>query len=189
MNNNSLSCTVSLLTKCNHATAIHDDATHHETTTQLPGLLSLAIKVLEGNKSNTTRNSSAISQLHHTEPYATKKFANTELRREATNKSLTATGQSQESCTVAFPIGRNYATELICSQCGYFKSLCECAPGCNPQIVTCNGCEHFTPDKIGDGAGIGNCSLGITWTQEYNGRRPLFRYSERHCSNFSKLMS
>ncbi len=189
MNNSSPCCTVALITKCNHATVTHDNATHHETTTQPPGLLSLAIKVLERNKSNATRNHPATSQLHHTETYATKKFADTELHREATNKSLTTTGQSQESCMVAFPIGRNHATELICSQCGYLKSLCECTPGCNPQIVTCNGCEHFIPDKIGDGAGIGGCGLGIKWTQEYNGRKPLFRYAERHCNDFSKLMS
>ena len=56
-------------------------------------------------------------------------------------------------------------------------------------IVACDNCEQFTPDKIGDGAGIGDCGLGIKWTQEYNGRRPLFRYSERHCNDFSKLMT
>lgn len=54
------------------------------------------------------------------------------------------------------------------------------------QIVTCNTCELFTPDKIGDGAGIGNCELGIKWTQEFTGRMPLYRYSERHCKQFSK---
>jgi len=58
----------------------------------------------------------------------------------------------------------------------------------NFKIVTCNTCELFTPDEIGDGAGIGDCALGIKWTQEYNGRRPLFRYAERHCVQFSKLM-
>ena len=58
----------------------------------------------------------------------------------------------------------------------------------NLEIVTCNACERFSPDKIGDGAGIGSCELGVKWTQEFNGRMPLFRYSERHCKQFSKLM-
>lgn len=56
-------------------------------------------------------------------------------------------------------------------------------------IVTCNACEHFTPDTIGDGFGIGECYLGVKWTQEFDGRRPLYRYADRHCEKFSKLMS
>lgn len=148
MNKNSLSCTVSSFTKCNHATATYDNATHHETYTRLPRLLSLAIKVLEQNKSNTKLNSSATTQLHHIELYATKKFDDTEMHGKATNKSLTSTAKSQESCTIAFPIGRNYATELTCSQCGYIKSLSECTPGFNPQIITCNCCEHLAPIKL-----------------------------------------
>ena len=56
-------------------------------------------------------------------------------------------------------------------------------------IVSCNNCEHFTPDQIGDGAGIGNCDMGVKWTQEFDGRRLLYRYADRHCEKFSKLMS
>lgn len=189
MNNDSSSCTVAPLTKCNHATVIHDSATQHETTKQPLGLLGLAIKVLERNQINTTRNSAAILQLHHTETYATKKFADIELHRGATNKSRATTGQSQESCTVAFCKGSNCATELACTQCGYCKSLCECMAK-NTIVVTCNGCEHFTHDKIGDGAGIGDCGLSIKWTYEGNtGRIPLYRYAPRHCNQYSKLMS
>lgn len=55
-------------------------------------------------------------------------------------------------------------------------------------IVSCNKCEHFTPDQIGDGAGIGNCDMCVKWTQEFNGRRPLYRYSDRHCEKLGKLM-
>jgi hypothetical protein len=53
------------------------------------------------------------------------------------------------------------------------------------QIIACNDCIHFTPDKIGDGAGIGSCSCDINWTQEINGRSPLFRYTKRHCNDFN----
>lgn len=144
---------------------------------------------MERNNSNPTCNPPETSQLHRTETNATKELANIELHWGATNKNHATSGQSQESCTVAFPIVRNYATELICSKCGYFESLCGCKSGDSPSLVTCNGCEHFTPDKIGDGTGIGDCGLGIKWTQEYNGRKPLFRYAERHCKDFSKLMS
>jgi hypothetical protein len=56
-------------------------------------------------------------------------------------------------------------------------------------IVSCNKCEHFTPDQIGDGAGIGHCDMGVKWTKEWCGRMPLYRYAERHCEKFSKLMS
>jgi len=60
---------------------------------------------------------------------------------------------------------------------------------CGLQTVACNDCKYFTPDSIGDGVGIGDCALGVTWTQEYNGRKPLFRYAKRHCSSFSLAMS
>ena len=114
MNNNSPSCTVAPLTKCNHATATDNNTTRSETIVQPPSLLSLAIKVLERNLSNTRRNSSATSQLQHAETNATKRFvtltSNTELHRGTTSKSLATTEQRQESCTVAFPIGRNHAT-------------------------------------------------------------------------------
>lgn len=56
-------------------------------------------------------------------------------------------------------------------------------------LIVCDNCEHFIPDSIGDGAGIGKCEHGIEWTQEYNGRVPLFRYVSRHCPKFSKLMA
>ena len=56
------------------------------------------------------------------------------------------------------------------------------------EMVACNNCVRFTPDKIGDGVGIGNCDLDIKWTQEFTGRMPLFRYSERHCKQFNQLM-
>jgi predicted nucleic-acid-binding Zn-ribbon protein len=192
MNNTSSSCTVAPITKCNHATVTYNNATHNETTAQPRILLSLAIKVLERNKSNRSRNSPATSQLHHTETNATKELAsvsaNTELRRGETNKSLATTGKSQESCRVAFPIEHNHATHFTCQQCGYRKPFCSCKLIAGKGMAICNDCEHFTVDDIGDGAGIGNCELGIKWTQEFTGRMPLFRYSERHCEQFSKLM-
>ena len=53
------------------------------------------------------------------------------------------------------------------------------------EVVSCNSCAHFSPDKIGDGIGIGDCSLNVKWTQEFDGRRPLYRYAERHCEKYS----
>jgi len=59
---------------------------------------------------------------------------------------------------------------------------------CGIEKVVCDDCKYFTIDSIGDGAGIGDCALGVTWTQEYNGRRPLYRYAKRYCSKFINLM-
>ncbi|KTD68880.1 hypothetical protein Lste_2038 [Legionella steelei] len=192
MNNHPFSCTVAPLTKCNHATSTHDNATHNETTTQPPSLLSIAIKVLERNKNNSTRNLSATAQLQHTKTNATKTPevlpSNTELHKGTTVLGFTAIGGSQDSCTVAFPIERNHETHLTCHKCGYRNPFCSCKLTPAPGIAICNDCEHFTVDIIGDGTGIGSCELGVKWTQEFTGRMPLYRYSERHCMQFSKLM-
>lgn len=80
------------------------------------------------------------------------------------------------------------APVLMC-KCGYMPPFCRCGGTPIMGIVTCNACEYFTPDAVGDGAGIGNCSLGIKWTQELHGCMPLYRYADRHCAEFSKLMS
>jgi len=50
--------------------------------------------------------------------------------------------------------------------------------------ITCDACKHFSPDRIGDGAGIGSCELKVPWTQGNNGRVPLYRYARRHCDGF-----
>jgi hypothetical protein len=84
------------------------------------------------------------------------------------NKSMSEKSL-KKSCTVAISKEGNYATVL--------------------KKVMCDNCEHFMPDEIGDGAGIGDCGLGIKYTQEVSGLMPLFRYADRHCDNFSKLMS
>lgn len=55
--------------------------------------------------------------------------------------------------------------------------------------VICDACEHFTPDKIGSGAGIGVCGLGIKLTYDNKEMIPLFRYAKRYCKDFSRLMS
>lgn len=54
--------------------------------------------------------------------------------------------------------------------------------------ATCDTCIHFTADKIGDGTGIGTCNEGIKWTDETQGRLPLYRFTHRHCDKFSKLI-
>lgn len=54
--------------------------------------------------------------------------------------------------------------------------------------VKCIDCEHFAPDKIGDGGGIGSCGVGITWTQQVHGRMPLYPNVLSYCLHFSKLI-
>jgi hypothetical protein len=84
------------------------------------------------------------------------------------------------------PIGD--PSTITCAKCGYNPQFCSC--GTVPVgMVACDACEHFTPDQIGDGGGIGTCGVQIKSTQEINGRMPLYRYAHRHCDKFSKLMS
>jgi len=184
---NSSSCIVPSYIKCNSATEVHDGATCNATVMQPPSLLKLAARVLDRNTCNRVRNQTATRQLRQDESSATQKSSNAELHRGATDISLAGIGQNPESCTVAFTIEHNHATHFTYCQCGYNKPFCSCNI-ISPGMVTCNTCEHFTPDIIGDGSGIGNCGLEVKWTQEFTGRMPLFRYSERHCQQFSKLM-
>jgi hypothetical protein len=47
--------------------------------------------------------------------------------------------------------------------------------------VTCGACEHFQPDKIGDGSGIGSCRVNA-WKP---GRgMPLYPMAKRFCGDF-----
>lgn len=55
------------------------------------------------------------------------------------------------------------------------------------KLVQCDRCLHFIPDSIGSGAGIGNCSVGVKWTQQVGGKMPLYRYAERHCVQYKQL--
>ena len=55
------------------------------------------------------------------------------------------------------------------------------------KVVQCSYCTYFTPDSIGDGAGIGTCIFNVKWTQETHGRLPLYRYAERHCVQYKQL--
>ena len=91
--------------------------------------------------------------------------------------------QSRQSTVIADDLRKN---------CGVSPAV-NLALNSNPtnplEMVTCNDCEHFNSDTIGDGFGIGDCGLGVKWTQEFDGRRPLYRYADRHCGKFSKLMS
>jgi hypothetical protein len=49
--------------------------------------------------------------------------------------------------------------------------------------VTCGDCEHFQPDKIGDGSGIGSCQAGA-WTP---GRGLcLYPNAKRFCNDFKQ---
>lgn len=55
------------------------------------------------------------------------------------------------------------------------------------KVVQCNYCIYFTPDSIGNGAGIGTCAFNVKWTQETHGRMPLYRYAARHCVQYKQL--
>lgn len=59
------------------------------------------------------------------------------------------------------------------------------APVVLKRTVICNHCKNFTPDEGSNG--IGYCALGINWTQERDGRVPLYPYAERHCDKFINI--
>lgn len=56
----------------------------------------------------------------------------------------------------------------------------------NKDLVACDKCNHFMPDQVGDGSGIGQCDLRIGWTKSPRGKIPLFRYAKRFCSKFTR---
>jgi hypothetical protein len=90
--------------------------------------------------------------------------ATSQLQANATTEASKTV--EPKSCMVAITKGGNSATAI--------------------KRVKCNECEHFLPDNIGDGAGIGTCKLGISFTQEVRGRLALYRHAERRCASFSK---
>lgn len=72
----------------------------------------------------------------------------------------------------------------VCIKCKYIAIFCECKDSAFRMI--CSMCQHFTPDSIGDGAGVGTCEYGIVWTRKLNERIPLYRYADRDCDKFIK---
>lgn len=82
------------------------------------------------------------------------------------------------------------AADLLRGTCGWddFDLWEERAPK-SLTLVQCDHCMHFTPDTIGSGAGIGNCAVGVKWTQQVHGRMPLYRYADRHCVQYKLLES
>ena len=103
-----------------------------------------------------------------------------EIARSAEIADIAENHASRESLTA----------ELMRNDCGLSTAFSSISSQLDIlKFISCDLCEHFSPDDIGDGAGIGTCKLGIKWTQEYNGRKPLYRYADRHCEKFSKLMS
>ncbi len=74
---------------------------------------------------------------------------------------------------------------LVC-KCGYRPPFCSCGGIPVSGMVTCSQCENFTPDKVGDGTGIGLCSLGLQYTEELHGHKPLYRYADRRCDKFKQ---
>ncbi|MFA6304007.1 MAG: hypothetical protein WC627_12870 [Legionella sp.] len=73
--------------------------------------------------------------------------------------------------------------------CGLNATTITKPPKDSLKTVACNDCEHFSPDEIGDGVGIGHCALGIRSTKIAGYiTMPLYRYSDRYCDKFSKLM-
>jgi len=89
--------------------------------------------------------------------------------------------QSRQKHTLADDLRKN---------CGLTKSKTINKPESESlNTVVCNDCEHFFPDEIGDGIGIGSCALGIKSTKIAGYiTMPLYRYSDRYCDKFNKLM-
>lgn len=88
--------------------------------------------------------------------------------------------QSRQPHTIADDLRKN---------CGLNTTTINKPPKDSLKMVVCNDCEHFFPDEIGDGIGIGSCALGIRSTKIAGYiTMPLYRYSDRYCDKFNKLM-
>lgn len=161
MSDKQTDCVVGSYIKHNNATVSADNP--------IIDLLALAKRVLERCNITSIKNKLQPTHVH------------------ATNEICTPDNFSKISCGVAWHRDRNFATGSVCLLCGYNKPFCLCNIP-YPGELTCDVCKYFTPDTIGDGAGIGHCDLGIIWTQSPNGRVPLYRYTDRYCKQFTKLM-
>lgn len=188
MNEQQSGCGVASYTKCNTATTTHGDATISATENATSDLLVLAKRVLERNSATflATKNATHTLLKDVTTATINNKLLNKHVH--VINRTMN-NAVSKKSCIVASAKESNYATGSVCQICGYNKPFCSCKIPC-PGTVTCNDCRLFIPDNIGDGVGIGRCELGVTWTTVFNRRKmPLYRYSERYCDKFIKLMS
>jgi len=76
----------------------------------------------------------------------------------------------------------------VCGQCCYSPVFCMCADVASCE-VSCGDCQHFIPDTVGDRVGIGSCHIGLIWTRESSGMRPLYRFAKRHCDKFIELIA
>jgi hypothetical protein len=168
------SCIVAPSTKCNYATATHENATITATNGATIDLLTLAKRVIERYNATCIATPNANTKLQQIDLSATLNELHA-LKAGTTYEASAINTTSHKSCGVALHIGGNHATNHTNKK------------AFNMDKVSCNSCEHFIPDAVGDGVGIGECGLGIKWTQEYNGRMPLYRYTERHCDRFSNL--
>ena len=169
-------CAVAPHTKRNNATVILDTATTLATGGATIDLLVLARRVLE--RCNATR---------FTTNLATNRLQDAtinDMQHKPQVHPINRTRITKKSCAVALSMGRNDATDNVCRQCGYNKPFCSCDTSYSG-MVTCDTCEYFTPDIIGDGAGIGRCGRGIIWTEVLNRRTPLYRYADRYCEKYS----
>jgi hypothetical protein len=54
----------------------------------------------------------------------------------------------------------------------------------NATMVFCAACQHFKPDTIGDGTGIGTCRIGHK--PRGGNEPPLYPKARRYCSTFTK---
>ena len=51
----------------------------------------------------------------------------------------------------------------------------------DPELIICNTCCYFKPNKMGNG--IGDCSKGLKGSDG----KPLFPNAKRHCASYDKL--
>lgn len=108
-------------------------------------------------------------------PFAFREHA--ENSRYIDNSDCARCSRGSQQCEENQPNIETLYFDVVRLDCGDNVSLC-----------SCDRCEYFTPDPVGDGAGIGQCKKGIEWTQEPSGRLALFRYAYRYCRVFSKLI-
>ena len=65
------------------------------------------------------------------------------------------------------------------------------AENASESLVCCADCQHFQPDTVGDGTGIGDCTINAPSTRLDELARPnersLYPNAERHCHQFTEV--
>lgn len=100
-------------------------------------------------------------------PHATTRAANNLL-------SLAERVLARSACNHSATL---YATQQLHKGQNLVRSM---QPSCIR--VSCFNCQHFIPDPIGNGTGIGTCEMNATQACE----RPLYPRAKRFCAQFKR---